>query len=115
MSRFDGKLTFNNIEVISVEPATEESMNRPNYWENESIRDESFEEVAEVVVDYLTDLKEAGYPPSISWAPMSPTRWELVGFHPDYGTAIVDSVYTTPDVAKAIMAAYPDVDLMVFQ
>jgi hypothetical protein len=114
MSRFDGKLTFTitDVEVIDdPEPRAE----RPNYWEKDSIRDESFEEVEAVVIDYLRDLKEAGHPPSISWAPLSPSRWELVGFHPDYGSAIVDSVYTTPDVAKAIMAAYPDVDLMVFQ
>jgi hypothetical protein len=120
----NGKLTLSNLTNIRPLTPEEEAEYEASlkeaygddygkdYWDFTGVEDSSFKEVAEVVEDYLADLASQGFPPSISWAPLSDYRWELVGFHPEYGSAIVDSVYATPKVAKAIMKRYPEVDLM---
>lgn len=82
------------------------------YWERSGIEDNSFEYVLAVVEGYLEDMASQHVEPSISWAPLSDSRWELVGFHPEYGSAVIDSVYATPEVAKRIVAFCPEVGVM---
>ncbi len=75
----------------------------------------SYEEVEATVVDYLKDKKLNKGKPSIQWAPTSEDRWELVAFAPGFWMAVIDSIYATPEDAKRIMKAHPEVTVMVFQ
>jgi len=83
-----------------------------NYWENDDIKDASFEEVSQEIEDYLDGIKAEGEQANIMFAPLSESRWELVAFFGDMQMAYIDSVYVTPQVAKQVMTKYKDVGMM---
>jgi hypothetical protein len=92
-----------------------------NYWEADGVTDSSFEEVEDEVVNYLMmiedleDEHEEFFDPNISFAPLCDNRWELVAFDPSTQgccSAIIDSVYCTPEVARRIVEEYPEVEIM---
>jgi hypothetical protein len=85
-------------EITNVQTIGTDNKTKTPYWQSEDVVDLPFEQVAAVVQDYLADLQVW-----LTWAPLCDTRWELVGFHPEYATAVLDSVYATPVVAKAVM------------
>jgi hypothetical protein len=109
-------------DISNVQTIGYDNTPRKPYWEDKSIVDCTYEQVAAVVEEYLSDREACSWSGHektggawITFAPLSPTRWELVGFHPRYKTAIVDSVYCTPKVAEAIMKMYPQVTKMVLE
>ena len=75
------------------------------YWDGAPLTE--YEEVAQVVEDYLDDEELHQGEPDIMWAPLSQTHWELVAFAPGYQIAVIDSVYASPEVAREIMGNYP--------
>ena len=84
--------------------------NRKPYWEGEPVL--TFEEVSEEVTAYLEDTDLHGGSIDITWAPLSDTHWELVAFAPGHDFAVIDSIYASPETAKAIRDAFPEVGQM---
>ena len=109
---FEGPLT----NVRPAEPPEDYVEPEQEYWESDDIVDSTFEDIVAEVCAYLDEpcIMYEGVMPNISWAPLSETRWELVAFLPEYGSAVIDSTYATPEVARQVMAFCPEVGLMKF-